>query len=112
VLAGGLPIDWEQIKGFEDILKLGPRDARIASVMEKEVLTKRRKALMLFGTFHLFHMNDVRASSVSIYEKDYPNVTFVISELIAADAEVSAAFANLPSRRLRELRAPGLVLWT
>jgi hypothetical protein len=100
VLAGGLPIDWEQIKGFEDILKLGPRDAHIASVMEKEVLTKRRKALMLFGTFHLFHMNDVRASSVSIYEKDYPNVTFVISELIAADAEVSAAFANLPSPSL------------
>jgi hypothetical protein len=100
VLAGGLPIDWEQIKGFEDILKLGPRDAGIASVMEKEVLSKHRKALMLFGTFHLFHMNEVRASSVSIYEKDYPNVTFVISELIAADAEVSAALANLPSPSL------------
>jgi hypothetical protein len=108
VLAGGLPIDWEQIKGFEDILKLGPRDVGIASVMEKEVLSKHRKALMLFGTFHLFHMNEVRASSVSIFEKDYPNVTFVISEVIAADAEVSAAFANLPSPSLARTKGTRL----
>jgi len=103
-LAGGLPIYWEQIKGFEDILKLGPRDAGIASVMEKEVLAKHRKALMLFGTFHIFHMNDIRASGVSKYEKDYPNVTFVISDLTAADAEVSAAFANMASPSLSRIK--------
>jgi hypothetical protein len=100
VLAGGLPIDWEQVKSFQDVLKLGPRDAGIASVMEKEVLSKHRKALMLFGTFHVLHMSEVRASAVSMYEKEYPNVTFVISELFAADAEVSAAFANWPSLSL------------
>ena len=42
-------IDWDQIRSFQDILKLGPRDASVASVMEKEVLAKHRKALMLFG---------------------------------------------------------------
>ncbi len=103
-LAGGLPIDWEQIKGFDDILKLGPRDAGIASVMEKEVLAKRRKALMLFGDFHLFHMNDVSASGVSMYEKNYPNVTFVVSDLFAADAEVLAAFADLSSPSLVRMK--------
>src|SRR4029077_20703067 len=72
VLAGEPPIDWDQIKSFQDILKLGPRDASIAAVMEKEVLAKHRKALMLFGTFHLFHMSGVRPSAVSMYEKDYP----------------------------------------
>ena len=108
VLAGGLPIDWEQVKGLEDILKLGPRDAGIASVMEKEVLAKHHKALMLFGTFHLFHMNEVRASGVSIYEKDYPNVTFVISDLVAADAEVSAAFASLPNPSLTRTKGTRL----
>lgn len=97
VLTGGLPIDPEKVKSFQDILKLGPRDAHIASIMEKEVLSKHRKALMLFGTFHLLHMTEVRASAVSMYEKDYPDVTFVISELIAADAEVSAALANWPN---------------
>lgn len=108
VLAGGLPIDWEQIKGFQDILKLGPRDATIASVMEKEVLSKHRKALMLFGTFHLLHMSEVRASAVSMYEQHYPNVTFVISELFAADEEVSATFANWPSPSLARTKGTWL----
>ena len=46
--------------------------------MEKEVLSRHRKALMLFGTFHLMHGTD---SDVSTYEKDYPHLTFVISDL-------------------------------
>ena len=104
----GESIDWEQINNFQDILKLGPRDTGIASVMEKEVLSKHRKALMLFGTFHLFHMNEVRASAVSMYEKDYPNVTFVISEVIAADVEASAAFANWPSQSLTRVEGTWL----
>lgn len=79
VLAGDPPIDWDQVKNFEDVLKLPHRDASIASVMEKEVLAKHRKALMLFGTFHLMH--GTGGSAVSLYEKDYPNLTLVISDL-------------------------------
>lgn len=108
VPAGEPPIDWEQIKSFQDILKLGPRDASIASVVEKEVLSKHRKALMLFGTFHLFHMSEVRASAVSMYEKDYPGVTFVISELFTADAEASLPFANWPSPSLARAKGTGV----
>lgn len=108
VLAGGLPIDPEKVKSFEDILKLGPRDAHIASIMEKEVLSKHRKALMLFGTYHLLHMTEVRASAVSMYEKDYPNVTFVISELTGSDEEVWAAFANWPSPSLAQAKGTWL----
>lgn len=77
VLAGDPPIDWDQIKSFQDVMKFGNRDASIASVMKTQVLAKHRKALMLFGTFHLFHA----ASAVAIYEKEYPNVTFVIDSL-------------------------------
>ena len=44
-------------------------------MMEKEVLSKHRKALMLFGIFHLFHGAGVGpGNAVAIYEKDYPNV--------------------------------------
>ena len=60
--------------------------------------------LMLFGTFHLLHMNEIRASAVSMYEKDYSNVTFVISELVAADAQASAAFANWPNPSIARAR--------
>ena len=55
VLAGDSPVDWDQIKSMDDVIRLVHRDASIASVMEKEVLSKHRKALMLFGTFHLMH---------------------------------------------------------
>jgi hypothetical protein len=79
VLACDSPINWEQIKTLQDILDTVHRDRDIASVIEKEVLSKHRKALMLFGTFHLMH--GVEGNAVSIYEKDFPNVTFVISDL-------------------------------
>jgi hypothetical protein len=84
VLAGDPPIDWDQIKGPEDAGKFGDRDVTIASVMEKEVVSKHRKAVILFGTFHLFHG---ARSAVSIYEKDYPSVTLVISDLGIFGAE-------------------------
>jgi hypothetical protein len=82
VLAGDPPIDWDQVKTFQDILKFAHRNDSIASVIEKEVLSKHRKALMLFGTMHLMHGTN---SAVSIYEKEYPNVTFVISDLALFD---------------------------
>jgi hypothetical protein len=86
VLAGDSPVDWDQIKSIEDVIRLVHRDASIASVMEKEVLSKHRKAFMLFGTFHLMH--GVGGNAVSIYEKDYPNLTFVISELGTFDTDL------------------------
>jgi hypothetical protein len=104
VLAGDPPIDWEKVKSLDDFLKFVHRDANIASVIEKEVLSKHRKALMLFGTFHEIHLTDVRASAVSMYEKDHPGVTFVISGLIAADTQVSVAFAKWPSPSLARIK--------
>lgn len=98
VLAGEPPVDWDQIKSMEDIIKLVHRDASAASVMEKEVLTKHRKALMLYGTFHLLH--GVGGSAVSLYEKDYPNLTLVISELGIFETDLptlsSSRFLNWP----------------
>ncbi len=98
VLAGEPPVDWDQIKSFEDVIRLVHRDANAASVMEKEVLAKNRKALMLYGTFHLLH--GVGGSAVSLYEKDYPSLTLVISELGIFDTELptlsSSQFVSWP----------------
>jgi hypothetical protein len=95
VLGGDPPIDWSQIKTAPDIAKFADRDASIASVMEKEVLSKHRKALMLFGTFHLLHGGGVGSgNAVTIYEKDYPNRTLVISDLGDFDTNLSARSNN------------------
>jgi hypothetical protein len=80
VLAGDPPIDWSKVRTAQDFGHgqfLMARDVSIASVMEKEVLSKHRKALMLFGTGHLFH---VGSTAVGLYEKDYPGVTLVIAD--------------------------------
>jgi len=90
VLAGDPPIDWQQVKSADDIRKFGSRNPTIASVMEKEVLAKHRKALMLFGTFHLFHTSP--GSAVAAYEKDYPNLTFVISDLTDFDMKLPVSW--------------------
>jgi len=98
VLACDPPIDWDQVKSFQDGFKFfAHRDENIASVMEKEVLSKHRKALMLFGTFHLMHTPGAK-NAVSIYEKDYPGITFVISDfgLVHAPPIISEAFNASP----------------
>jgi hypothetical protein len=79
VLAGDPPIDWSKVKSGRDFAQgqFLNRDVSIAAVMEKEVLSKHRKALMLFGTAHLFHQE---GTAVGIYEKDYPGVTLVIAD--------------------------------
>jgi hypothetical protein len=92
MLAGDPPIDWDQIKSFQDILRSVHRDASIASVMEKEVLSNHRRALMLFGTFHIMHR--AGGSAVSIYEKDFPNLTYVISDLGYFDADLPTLFSG------------------
>jgi len=102
VLAGDPPVDWGQIKSVDDVIRLVHRDASIASVMEKEVLSKHRKALMLFGTFHLMH--GVGGSAVSLYEKDYPNVTLVVSDLGIFDTDLP----TLSSSRLASWPIPSL----
>jgi hypothetical protein len=89
VLAGDPPIDWDHVKTSEDGMKFFDREPSIVSVMEKEVLSKHRRALMLFGTFHLLH--GVDDSAVSTYEKRYPHLTFVISDLGIYDMNRTAA---------------------
>jgi hypothetical protein len=93
MLACDPPIDWSKIKTRDDathdpaepatVWRFMERDPAIAFVMEKEVLSKRRKALMLFGTAHLYHNHGgpmFPASAVEMYEKDYPGVTLVIAD--------------------------------
>lgn len=56
VLAGDVPINWDLVRTRNDLLHSPQdRDGTVASIMEKEVLSKHRKALMLFGTDHLYH---------------------------------------------------------
>ena len=80
VLAADPPFDWDRIQTAEDLRKAVlslRRDTSIASVIEKDVLAKHRKALMLMGTLHLLH----GAGATGMIEAKHPSSIFVISEL-------------------------------
>ena len=107
VVAADPPIDWDKIHDAKDIAPFMDRDASIASVMEKEVLSKHRKALMLFGIFHLLHDSGPDAGdAVTIYERRYPGRTFVISDLgyYGTDSQ------NTAIESLNQGTAPTLIL--
>jgi hypothetical protein len=98
VLAPDPAVDWDQINGIQDLIaRHFDRETSIASVMEKEVLSKHRKALMLFGTLHLMHG---ARNAVSLYEKSYPNLTFIVTDLGFYDTDLKtlaeSKFINWP----------------
>lgn len=112
VLAGDPPVNWNEVKSVADVEKIS-RDASIASVMERNVLSKHRKALMLFGIFHLYHGGGVGAgNAVAIYEKDYPGRTFIVQDLgnfdLAAPSQHGAPFADWPYPSLVEAKSTRL----
>ncbi|MDE1175302.1 MAG: hypothetical protein PW789_01685 [Edaphobacter sp.] len=82
IIAADPPIDWTKVKSFEDTKPYLDRDGSIASAMEDEVLSRHRKALMLFGIFHLLHVSGSgQGDAVTRYERHFPGKTFVISGL-------------------------------
>ncbi len=79
IVAADPPIDWSEIRSYQDLTPFFDRDGSIASVMESEVLSKHRKALMLFGVFHLLHGGGPgQGDAVTRYERHYPGRTFVV----------------------------------
>jgi hypothetical protein len=99
IVAADPPIDWSKIRSYEDLRPFFDRDGSIASVMEREVLSKHRKALMLFGIFHLVHGGGPgEGDAVTRYERHYPGRTFVIGEF---------GYYDSGKELLGDLNAPG-----
>ena len=119
VLAGDPPLDWSKVKDKSEVMpddistQMAARDASIASVMEKEVLSKHRKALMLFGTFHLFHINNVPPfgleSAVQRYEKNYPGVTLVVADVFSNLNDLAKFNSDELEARMASWPVPSLV---
>jgi hypothetical protein len=111
VLAGDPPIDWRTVR--EHSQAMSDRDANIALVMEKEVLSKHRTAFMLFGTFHLFHKNKIAPkgleSAVQRYETAYPGVTMVIGTAMIFDSSTAPPAPGELEARMTSWSSPSLV---
>jgi hypothetical protein len=98
VVAGDPPLDWSA--GDPSAIRAGlDRDASLTSAMVAEVLSKNRKALVLYGVGHLWHSGRSRPTAVSEYERTYPGRTLVIDT-----HDGFAAFLGLERGRQLEAR--------
>ena len=57
VLLGDAPIDWNQVRTVDDIRNAGRSDALPASIIEREVIAKGRRALVIYGDQHYVRRN-------------------------------------------------------
>ena len=58
VLLADPPIDWSEVKTAADHFKwLRARDTHVAELIQREVLARKRKALLIFGAMHLQRKN-------------------------------------------------------
>jgi hypothetical protein len=52
VVLGDSPIDWDTVHGREDIRPFANRDRWAADIIEREVLAKKHRALLIYGGTH------------------------------------------------------------
>ncbi len=107
VLLADPPIDWTRVRTFDDWTRESPRDSHAASVIEREVLRKSRKALLVFGGFGHLQRRDIfmnfqptpgdRAGVLEQIERARPGSTFNVwsntnSDDLAVEPSVRAAW--------------------
>lgn len=97
ILAGEPPIDWSLVQSAADLDSWGPRGAHALEVIEREVLAKKRKALLVYGSRNFFRRDrTLRAygNLTTNLEAQHPGVrVFVIGTV----PELSPAAAALDS---------------
>jgi hypothetical protein len=94
VLLGDAPIDWSKIANAEELDKawraLGDRDSCAAEIIQREVLGKRRRALVIYGGMHLLRRKLFwQAKNSEKAEQQYnPLPSSLVSLLESEGAEV------------------------
>jgi hypothetical protein len=83
VLLADPPIDWAEVKAPPDHFKwLRMRDTHAAALVRREVLAKKRKALLIFGAMHLQRRN------ISANYETFDGAETMISILDRAGAKI------------------------
>ena len=77
-LLGDPPIEWENVHTSAEYQKwLALRDSNAAEVVEREVIARKRRALIFYGAMHL-----QRKQQIANYQMDNPLAQTVISLLV------------------------------
>jgi hypothetical protein len=106
VLLGDPAIDWQATRTTGAYRRVADeRDRHFAALVEREVLARGRRALLLMGSYHALKTGTSRATVASLLERRRPGSVFVVmlhAGMGPHSARVEAAFSRGP--------APGIVL--
>jgi len=107
VLLGDPPIRWEDVHGAKDYRAFAERDAHFAEVVEREVLAKGRRALLVTGSAHLQRRGPKGVtlpggkSAAAWLEERHPGALFVAWTLPADAAQArELGFEHAPALRM------------
>jgi hypothetical protein len=87
VLLGDPAIDWSKVNNFDDWIKQANRDTNAAQIIEREVLKKKRKAILIYGGTHIVRRDVYRnfeptpgdfAGVVEQVERVHPKSTYSV----------------------------------
>lgn len=106
LVLGDAPIDWSKVRTAEDLRAVPGRDASFADVVEREVLDRRHKGLIVAGGFHALkgapRGAPTQESASQILERRHPGALFSIAPVPSAAAAELYAMRAAPSfRRVR-----------
>lgn len=117
VLLGDPPIDWDKVHSLQDLQEgMGNRDAHAVEVIRREVLSKGRRALVIYGTQPLIRKNAVIGAADEwarglVAQLERPGVTklFTISPETRTDLKpLQSDVASWPKPSLAILRGTQL----
>ena len=100
ILLGDAPIDWPNTTTPDQVLALrNERDAFAASLIQREVLDKGRRALISYGAGHVLHHADTPATPppgvVSLIEQQTGQRVFSLVTLVALAGDPGGLAARL-----------------
>ncbi len=103
VVLGDPPIDWDAVRSVADIRAHGDRSRHPSIVIEREVLAKNRRALVIYGAGHLRRQNVVGPALVEWLDGMTKKSVFVVltgNELTLAVVRPDVRIWRAPSLTL------------
>jgi hypothetical protein len=111
VLLGDFPIDWDLIKTQDDLRKAVRSDTVPAGIIEREVISKGRRALVIYGEMHFVRRNTyLIMEDKAAAEERYARPVNTIVALLERSGTKVFSIRTLTSN-LAELQ-PDIATWT
>jgi hypothetical protein len=111
VLLGDLPIDWDQIQTRDDLRKAVRTDMIPAGIIEREVIARGRRALVIYGDMHCVRRNtywmmEDKAAAEQRYAKPVETIVALLEKSGTKVFSIRTSTSNLA-----ELQ-PDIATWT